>query len=1035
MHSLDIRSLSFIAMLSSVLLALGLQIVNRVIAKDSSLRLWAWGASANGAAFILLAARGMVPDLFSIVLANTLLVVGSTWLYLGNRKFCGLQPEFPWYWMLTAATAMALHYFTYLTPSLAARIVVLSAATAIVLLACAATLLRPADPRDRTVRWFVATGFLATSLFLGARAVVTPFAASPGQDFMATPSPINTLSLVFGIALNLVLGIGLPLLISGRMQRRLVASEEHARTLYKKTPAIMHSINAEGRLVGVSDLWLSTFGYASDEVIGRKSSDFLTEASRRYAIEVVLPEFFRTGSCVDVPYQFVAKDGRILDVLLSAFGERDADNRIVRSLAVMTDVTARKLDQQRLENLLSEQKAILENDLVGIVRVRSRTIAWANPAFEKMLGYEAGELAGTPTRLNFPSEEAYIAFGAAAYPELAAGRIFRSQIEHVRKDRRHIWVDISGAILNNELQESLWGFVDITERKHLEQSIAQNEKRMDLALAGADLGMWDLDISSGSFTHNPRLITMLGYETGEPEVSIRTFTPLLYPDDAARVSAAFFAHLKGETQQFEAEYRLRHKDDHWVWILSRGKVVERDASGRAIRMTGTSLDISERKRTEAMLEAREARLATLIASMQDLVFVLDTGGTIMEYFQPAHPSRPPYKPREYLLGKTYGEILPADVVSLFDQAITGVIQDGQPRTFEYALAIESKQYISLATLSPLAGESKYPTGFLAVVRDITTERAAQQELDRVARSNKLLLESVGDGIYGVDRNYQATFLNASARAMLGFSEAEVIGKNQHSLFHHHRQDGSPYPADECPVRLTLEDGRVRREENEWFWRKDGTGFPVAVTVTPLVENDNRVGAVVIFQDVSERKANEAQIHELAFYDSLTHLPNRRLLLDRLGLALPASARRNSYGAILFLDLDDFKILNDTQGHECGDLLLVEVARRLMSCVRGEDTVARLGGDEFVVMLDDLSPDVRQATAQAAAIAEKIREALGADYSLQGHCHRCSSSIGVTLFKGADVSSGELLKRADVAMYQAKSAGRNTVRLFDANSLA
>jgi diguanylate cyclase (GGDEF)-like protein/PAS domain S-box-containing protein len=315
------------------------------------------------------------------------------------------------------------------------------------------------------------------------------------------------------------------------------------------------------------------------------------------------------------------------------------------------------------------------------------------------------------------------------------------------------------------------------------------------------------------------------------------------------------------------------------------------------------------------------------------------------------------------------------------------------------------------------------------VRDITAERTAQQERDRAARSNQLLLESVGDGIYGVDLNYCATFLNPSAQAMLGFTEAEVIGRNQHGLFHHHLPDGRAYPAEQCPVRLTLEDGQVRREENEWFWHKNGMGFPVSMTVTPLVENGIRVGAVVIFQDVSERKANEARIHDLAFYDPLTRLPNRRLLLDRLGLALPASARRDSYGAVLFLDLDNFKVLNDTRGHEFGDLLLVEVARRLMSCVRAQDTVARLGGDEFVVMLEDLDEDAGRAAAQAEAVGEKIREALSADYSLQTHRHQCSSSIGITLFKGTEVGGGELLKRADVAMYQAKAAGRNTIRCY------
>jgi diguanylate cyclase (GGDEF)-like protein len=182
-------------------------------------------------------------------------------------------------------------------------------------------------------------------------------------------------------------------------------------------------------------------------------------------------------------------------------------------------------------------------------------------------------------------------------------------------------------------------------------------------------------------------------------------------------------------------------------------------------------------------------------------------------------------------------------------------------------------------------------------------------------------------------------------------------------------------------------------------------------------------------DITARKANEERIFDLAFYDPLTQLPNRRLLLDRLGLALPASARRGTYGSILFLDLDNFKTLNDTKGHEFGDLLLKEVAKRLLTCLRAEDTVARQGGDEFVVMLEDLSQDAMLAQEQAEVIAEKIRAALAEPYLLRDYQHGCTSSIGICLFRGTEVTLDELLRRSDMAMYQAKADGRNLIRFF------
>ena len=377
-------------------------------------------------------------------------------------------------------------------------------------------------------------------------------------------------------------------------------SEDHFRSLYQATPALLHSIDAAGNIVSVSDLWLKTFGYTRDEVVGKKSFEFLTEESRRFAVEKVLPEFFRTGSCNDVPYQFVTKNGRVLDMLLSATAERDANNGITQSLSVMTDVTVRnhmeaelseselrfrgafqtaahgmalvstgglfvkvnpalcsmlgydeaellsrdfqaithpddlatdlshvqdllegkidsyqmekryfhstgrivwillsvslvrtkggrpvhfvsqiqditqsKMNQQRLEGLMAEQKAMLENELIGIVKVRDRKITWANPAFEKMLGYAPTELVGVATSQQYPSREEYAAFGAAAYPVISSGGIYRSQIEHVCKDGKHIWVDVSGTVLDLENSDSLWGFIDITERKLMEVDLAR----------------------------------------------------------------------------------------------------------------------------------------------------------------------------------------------------------------------------------------------------------------------------------------------------------------------------------------------------------------------------------------------------------------------------------------------------------------------------------------------------------------------------------------------------------------------------------
>ena len=441
------------------------------------------------------------------------------------------------------------------------------------------------------------------------------------------------------------------------------------------------------------------------------------------------------------------------------------------------------------------------------------------------------------------------------------------------------------------------------------------------------------------------------------------------------------------------------------------------------------------------------------------------------------------------------------------------------------------------------------------------------EAESARQKSQLILSSVGEGICGVDLEGKILFVNPAARKMYGWGEEENIGLDLHSLVHHHRANGRPFPHSECALFKTLLDGEQRQVKEDIYWRKDGSPFPVEFTVMPMKQDGNISGAVSVFRDVTERKkmeealkdselryrtvadftsdweywimednsfrfvspsseqisgytpeefyadpqllvriifpddlhlyaghvhqtnaqgfaepidfriitksgetrwishvcrsvydsagqhigqrasnrditnrkAAEEQIRNLAFYDTLTKLPNRRLLNDRMEQTMAASKRSARYAALMFLDLDNFKPLNDSHGHGVGDLLLIEVARRLTDCVREVDTVARFGGDEFVVMLSELEVDKAESSAQASIVAEKIRANLAEPYLLKiqqaGNAeitieHRCTSSIGVVLFTNHEASQEEVFKWADMAMYQAKMDGRNLIRFFD-----
>ncbi|MDB5747549.1 MAG: diguanylate cyclase [Massilia sp.] len=338
-----------------------------------------------------------------------------------------------------------------------------------------------------------------------------------------------------------------------------------------------------------------------------------------------------------------------------------------------------------------------------------------------------------------------------------------------------------------------------------------------------------------------------------------------------------------------------------------------------------------------------------------------------------------------------------------------------------------------AALSTLARQVMVVLEYRRLVGSVTDDSARTQselERDKLYKEKMQLLAFTGEGIWGVDSSGRCTFASEAAARMLGYAVHEMVGKSMHELTHYQHANGDPYPVHDCPIYQTSHTGRPCQRDDEVFWRKNGSAFPVRYLTYPVVESGSIVGSVVTFTDITQRKAAENEIRHLVFYDSLTGLPNRQLLLDRLQHALAVCVRSRSTGALLFIDLDNFKTLNDTLGHEQGDQLLRQVSARLVASVRNSDTVARLGGDEFVVMVEDLAPNAHEAASEARCVGEQLLAALNLPYLLGGSAHFSSPSIGITLFNAQDADVGEQLKRGDLAMYQAKAAGRNTLRFFD-----
>lgn len=430
--------------------------------------------------------------------------------------------------------------------------------------------------------------------------------------------------------------------------------------------------------------------------------------------------------------------------------------------------------------------------------------------------------------------------------------------------------------------------------------------------------------------------------------------------------------------------------------------------------------------------AWSALAVAILENSADAILAVTLGGAILSWNRGA----------EQIFGYTAAEMIGRPGTELFPQSranedadLIARLLSGEPIThFESQRIRKDGAIIDVSvTLSPVRDETGRIVAVSKIIRDITErlrlleQVATQRRLLERQRSNErfstlfrfspvpIVMTSIDEG--------RVLEVNDAFLRQLGIAREQVVGRTSVEL----RIYGDTAVRRALVERL-LRDGHIRDHELV-LPRSSGSALTLSLS-SDLIETDEGTCILSTLVDVTERRQAEAHVHHLAHYDALTDLPNRRLLHDRIGQAQAASSRDDSHGAVLFLDLDNFKSLNDTKGHLAGDQLLIEAAQRIRSNVRTGDTVGRLGGDEFLVLLEGLSPVQADAAEQAAAVGEKLRRILAMSYEVGGSQFTCTASVGVALFRGQSAELETLLRHADVAMYRAKSAGRNALRFFD-----
>ena len=513
---------------------------------------------------------------------------------------------------------------------------------------------------------------------------------------------------------------------------------------------------------------------------------------------------------------------------------------------------------------------------------------------------------------------------------------------------------------------------------------------------------------------NPEMLKLTGYE--ESEIVGRHFAEFIHEHDREIALANYQKRLQGQLDELKYVVRIvtKHKGVRWFEISGASF----DWEGRPATLNFLN-DITERQRTEAELRQSEERYRTL-TEWAPSPLVVHNGEKVM-YINPAAIRMFGANSAEDLVGREIFSLVHPDSREVSRQRVNLSIQPGD------AVPLVELKFLKVdGTTMDVEAQARLiiydGAEALQVAMNDVTERRQTEQAQRIAAT---AFESQ-QGMAITNSANVILRVNKAFSEITGYTAEESLGQTPRMLSSG-RHDKAFYAAMWNSIKCT---GQWQGEI--WNRRKSGEVYPEWLSISTVKDEADMVtNYVAAFSDITSRKTAEDRIETLAFSDPLTGLPNRRLLMDRLEQAMASATRHGHQDALLFVDLDDFKTINDTLGHDKGDLLLKQIAQRLSSCVREGDTVARLGGDEFVVLLNGLSENAPEAAAQAQVVAQKILDALGQPYELDGRGHYSSASVGITLFGGNQREAiEEPLKRAELAMYQAKAAGRSALRFFE-----
>ncbi|HEX4756488.1 MAG TPA: PAS domain S-box protein [Terracidiphilus sp.] len=825
-------------------------------------------------------------------------------------------------------------------------------------------------------------------------------------------------------------------------EQALREAESRYRDIYDRALEGMFQTSLEGRSLTANPALAKMLGYDSPEdavasVTDSANQVWVDPEERAHYLQLIEEH----GSVLGFECRYKRKDGSVFWVALSCRKVREPDGRSRYIEGFIEDITERKRAEMALRDSEERYRATFEQAAIGIVHLSfDGRIVRCNQRFANIIGYPLDEVPGmTFQQITVPEQ---VKESEGVLGELLAGKPGSPSWEkcYLRRDGSETWVRLTSSMQHDGQGQPLHivTFVaDINARKATEKLLARaqedlhtSEARYRTVFQASLDGISISRLSDERYVDvNERFLEIVGY-TREEVIGSRSLALGLW--ESPRDREPLIAALRSNLQVKDFEARLRKRDGQIVWVLLSVSVIQvQDLSC----ILCVIRDISDAKAAEESLrKAQEAirtseeRYRTVFQASLDGIAITHLGDgryvDVNERFLEIVGFT-----RSELIGKTSLELEfwenPADRTGM----VESLRREASFQDREVRLRKKNGEFAwVLMSVSVIEIESHQCV--LSLVRDISVAKAAALQLTEAQKAlqssekryrmvfetslDPISITALSDGAYlDVNRAY----VN-----LLGFELDEVLGNSSKEL------NVWADPRDRQNLLRTLRQNACCRNIEVRFRKKNGEIIWVLLSAS-LIEVDGVACMLGIIRDLSDAKAAEDEIRLLAFYDPLTRLPNRRLLLDRLQQTLVVGIRDRRKKALLFVDLDNFKTMNETLGHEAGDILLQEAAQRLVACTSEADTVARLGGDEFVVVLDILSEITEDAADQAGHIAGKMIAAGMVPYLLSGReCH-VPFSIGITVFGAQSGSAHDILQQAEIAMYQAKAAGRNAVSFF------